>query len=412
MLSNAAAVEIHQLQSQCQEILAKRNISQSDRKRADLLLAKIKGVRANRLSTDEMNQKLLSGYGEKLGVKIDEDPEATLERRCFKAFLSGRPEAEIRGMLAGAQTISWTEGASGGYLVPADFGKKVWEAMAWYDPLFYPELVDLDVEDDFSLQPQIMPGWDLSSFTAAKISETVQQTEQTAPDASQMMAGSHTYRASLGGSFEWEMDSAAYGTALAAMARALGVGMARGIGADLATGNGSTAPQGVLTGAVDSGVTLDPTITANVSATANAAFQDAYFSLNRVYRKAQKSAWLMNDSTYRWIRQLSDASTRPLLNIQDDFELLMGLPIAICPTIPTYGASPLVTGKIVLGDFSYFHVHASAMLLRRRTQVPGYVEYGRSLYTALQRVDAKVFDPTGGANSGANSPIKFITIQP
>jgi HK97 family phage major capsid protein len=410
-LSRAAALEIHEISKQIDAILAKPHMSNEERKRADLLLAKCKNIRSNGVSTDEMANEIALARADKIGKQMGataSDEQLRGERRAFNRFLRGAPEAEIRSMLAGAQTISYTEGPSGGYVVPASFGKKVFEGLAQIDPLLAGNVVNLVDESTFALPPQVLPAWDLSTFKAVNILEGNQQTEQTAPLADANMTNSHTYRCSLAASFEWEEDSKAYDNALNAMARAFAVGFARGIGADLVNGNGTTAPQGILTAAPDSGITLDPTITNDVSNTQNDLFQDAYFSINAAYRNSPTCAWLMSDTTYQWIRSLTDKSGRPLLGILEDDLTLMGKYIYICPSLPSYGASPSTTGKIIFGDLSYFNVHASAMLLRRRTQTPGYVEYGKALYTGLLRVDSKLVDPTGGANP----PIKQISLHP
>jgi hypothetical protein len=37
------------------------------------------------------------------------------------------------------------------------------------------------------------------------------------------------------------------------------------------------------------------------------------------------------------------------------------------------------------------------MYMRRRINTPGYIEYGKALYTGLMMADAIVHDPTDGA---------------
>jgi hypothetical protein len=39
----------------------------------------------------------------------------------------------------------------------------------------------------------------------------------------------------------------------------------------------------------------------------------------------------------------------------------------------------------------------SRLIINRAWQLPGYVEYGKALYTGIMRADATVFDPTGGS---------------
>jgi len=81
-----------------------------------------------------------------------------------------------------------------------------------------------------------------------------------------------------------------------------------------------------------------------------------------------------------------------------DKETIMGKPVLISPSLPTYNPSiGAQAGTFcVFGDLSHMFVRVSRMILQRQWQLPGYVENGMALYTGLMRADAKVFDPTSG----------------
>lgn len=328
------------------------------------------------------------------------------ERKFWRALEQRDVAAlrEIRTMEAGTQSITYSQGGPGGYLVPQDFEEDIIFGMAQVDPLLDKKVVNLTKTK--GARPLVVPGWDLSTIAASLVAEGAQQNDGSVPAVSGVQLGGYTFRASLSATLELEEDD--FEPVLNQMKEAYSVAFARGIGAYLITGNGSTAPEGVLTGAANSGVTLDPTITNDVSNTLNDQFQDVYFSVNRIYRASKKCAWVMSDDTYKWIRKLTDKSARPLIDIRKDKEEIMGKPVLISPSMTSYAASPLVPGKIVFGDLSHYKVRTSQVTITRNIQAPGYIEYGKALYTARMRADAKVADPT----SGATPPIVYATIQP
>ena len=209
------------------------------------------------------------------------------------------------------------------------------------------------------------------------------------------MLNRYTYRVSLAASIEFEDDSKAYGSAENAMGRAFGIAFARGIGVDLVNGDGATAPQGVVTGAADSGVT-----TANAGKVVLGDFVNVFYSVNKAYRESPKTAWLVNDAVAKMISNCVDDNHRPLFPVVDGVTQILGKPVYVTPSLPAYNASlgTQAAGSFcVFGDLSHYVVHASTMYMRRRINTPGYIEYGKALYTGLMMADAIVHDPTDGA---------------
>jgi HK97 family phage major capsid protein len=178
------------------------------------------------------------------------------------------------------------------------------------------------------------------------------------------------------------------------MALAYGIGFARGIGSDLVNGNGITAPTGILNG-------LSATVTAaNNGKLVLDDFTNVFFSVNAIYRESPKCAWLMNDAAYKLARNATDSSGRPLLDISTGRTFLLGKPVYISPSLPSYNASlgEQNPGSFcVFGDLSHYYVHNTTLFLRRRLQAVGYVEFGKALYTGLMGVDSILHDPTNGA---------------
>lgn len=397
-LSVRAEREIFQLQTRCEQILNKSTLTRSDRSRVDALLAEISTIKKAGRSKDEIREDLALAQSAEFRAAELRREEAHAE--MFRMFLRGRSDSEIEQRAsdifqAGTQSVVWSSGPAGGILVPTEFAKSVVLGMAQYDPLLDEDVVSLVQTNGFFLKPYIQPAWDLSQIASSKVAEATQHNADAAIATDLKLLNRWTHRLSLGASFEFEEDQQAYDNVLSSIQQAYSIGFARGIGEDLVLGDGSTAPQGILNGAADSGVSLSSAITSDVSAVLNDAFQNAYFSLNRVYRAQPKCAWFMADKTYQWIRSLTDKQARPLIEIQKDKETLMGKPIYICPSMPAHTPS-VADGYIVFGDASHLVVRLSSIWIRRNLQAQGYVEYGKALYTGLQQVDAKVVDPTAG----------------
>lgn len=296
-------------------------------------------------------------------------------------------------MFAGSQTITYTQGTSGGYLVPNEFQKEIILGMAQYDPLLDDKIVNIIHTDNG--RPITVPGWDLSTIAATLVPDGTQQVPGAVPTVSGVLLNGNNFRASLAASFELEQDD--FEPYLNQVKTAFAIAFARGVGSYLITGAGtSSQPQGILTGATNSGVSLSQGISSDVSTTLNDKFQQIYFSVNRIYRTSPKCCWVMSDVTYQWIRSLSDKQARPLLEIRKDKEMIMGKPVLISPTMPSYSASPVTTGKIVFGDLDAYIVRDSPISITRNIQLPGYAENGLALYTAQMRIGANVNDPTNG----------------
>jgi HK97 family phage major capsid protein len=368
---NPAMHELRAAINEAEQISSKAELSKRDESRINVLLSKISTLRSQAVTPNDFC------------------------KRWMAAFLTDQPlPVEQRGadFLAGTQSITYTEGAEGGCLVPQEFHNDVVVGMAQIDPLLDENLVTLVESPTFALRPYTVPGVDLSTFAAAKVTEGAQQNPLTIPAVSGGILNGYTYRATFDASFEFEQDD--FEGATATIQRCAAVGMARGIGVDLVSGNGTTAPQGVYTGAANSGHSqLGSDVISYLD------IENNYFAVDRFYRASPKCAWLMGDDIYQQVRKAVDNNDRPLINVVGDQELLMGKPVKISPSLDGVA--------FMFGDFSHFVVRISRLALRRSIEANGYVEKGKALYTALQRADAKVFDPTGGSKP----PIVYATLH-
>lgn len=362
-----AQQEIRTALNEADEISKRSEFTNRDSSRMSFLLAKIKALQS------------VGGVG-----RADECD------RFFRSFFKGH---DMRAaMQEGTQTLSYTQGPEGGYFVPQEFHDSVIQGAAQFDPLLNKDIVTLIESPSLTLSPYVVPGWDLSTFTAVKIAEGSQQTGQTPPNAASVILNGFKYSGSLPLSLELEEDM--FKTAQSLLSDAFGIGFGRGVGADLTIGDGTTGPRGAVN-ATDSGKT-----TASVGVVVADDINDVFFSVNAFYRNAPKCAWLMNDAALKQVDKAHDTQGRPLLNISKDGTTLKGKPVYVCPSLPVYNASlsPQSAGSFcVFGDLSKLMVRVSRLTVTRSTQAPGFIDKGLALYRANMRADAKIFDPTGGS---------------
>ena len=307
-------------------------------------------------------------------------------------------QAEFRDYLVGAplesRTYSPLTEPNTGQVVPASFYRTLLTGVAQYTELMNPDNVSL-IESEKAL-PLKLPEIDLSTISSAIVAQGVDAPPVVNPTIASATLKGYSYRCNpLASSFELEQDS--FESITDIFTQAFSVGLARGIGADLVNGNGTTAPQGLLTAAANSGVTS--TVSGVWSGIDLAA---VYASLNRAYRVSPKCAWLMNDVTYQQIVALKDASNRPLLSIREDVETLFGKRVLISPDMPTGPSAK----SIILGDLSQFFVRVvkSGVMVRRNVEAPGYAETGAALYTAYLMVDSALNTAGGGVK-----PVVYAT---
>jgi len=176
------------------------------------------------------------------------------------------------------------------------------------------------------------------------------------------------------------------------------VGFSQGIGADLISGNGTTAPQGLLTAATDSTI-----VTASNTAILSDEIESIYFKLPKIHRKQPQDRL----GYVRWclplIRKAKDTANRPLLNVANDTETLMGKKVLVSPSMSS-GPS----AKFVFANLSQYVVRVATDSVRVQVanQVPGYAEQGTSLLYSFMRIDAKLIAPAASV-----SPAVFATLH-
>jgi HK97 family phage major capsid protein len=392
-LSNRALLEISNLSTHA-ESLARGNTN--DRMQSSILVQRIASIRQSGISSDEMRAKYTGALIEDLHGGSPEAAERRYEK-AFTAYLKGDDGNQLRGFLAGTQSITYQQPTSGGYLVPTLTKEAIFEALTQICPLFDKNIVSLDEGATFASNPKQVSGWDLTAITSTQIGEGQTQAPIATPAAHGRTINGYTQRVTISASIEAQTDilgiTDKFSTAFA-------VGWGRGAGNLITVGTGVSQPQGIYTGAASSGLTLGGQLASGGRIT-TAEINAVYFSINRIYRSSPKCAWLVPDSVHKALRNSTDDSGRPLLSMHDDDEVLLGKKIYITPDLPEVGGSPLANGAIIFGDLSHFIVRTSAPWIQRTIESTGSVGSilnGECLFHGRIRVDSYLFDPSAGAN--------------
>jgi len=393
MLSPEAVLECTEL-SRKAEVLAKGGAS--DRSQAQVLQQRISTIQRSGLSSREAMEAYVSELNRRLNP-----PNTEGEKRYHSGFcryIAGETDKqpELRDMISGAESITYSALAAGGALVPFAFDPVLRVVSRQVTPLLDEQISDF-AEITGPFRPGQISGVDLSTVAAAIVAESAQQTSQTFPTLlGTVMKPNIIFRTTFVASLELEEDAENFALAIV---KAAAVAHARAIGAQCVS---STSFTGALAqSAPASGVV---TTTGVISLT---AVESIFYSIDRYWRNSPKCAWLMSDSCWQRMRTtLVDSQNRPLLDLSEgDNVTLMGKPVLISPDLPNLATS---NSQIYFGDFGAFRIRKSRMTIRRNTQLGSFgdVTKGEATFTSLCQADAMIFDPS----SGSNPPITVSTV--
>jgi HK97 family phage major capsid protein len=391
-LSTAAQMEIRAAQQEAEQISLKAagTVTPQDKQRFNFLMSQISLLKSGALS-DETRFASADALAEEFGfAKINRTEEVRTKSASLQSLRAYMSTGEFRTYSA----MNTVTGSNGGYLLPVEFERILLQGMAQYDDLMNPENVRvIPTENGHTLN---LPSIDLSAITSTLVSQNAQQAPVANPTVASNTFGGYSYRTNpIAVTRELEQDS--FESTMEILAAAFGIGLARGVGADLVNGSGSSAPMGLLTAAANSTIT-----TAAAGAIGATDIESIFFSVNRAYRNSPKCAWVISDAVYQMIRVAKDTNSRPLLNMVDDQERLMGKRVLISPSVPAAAGSK----GIIFGDLAQFAVRiVGKPEVKRAVEIPGYVEKGVSLYTGWLRIDSSIIAP------GSVSPIVYATLH-
>ncbi|MFZ0820037.1 MAG: phage major capsid protein [Candidatus Acidiferrales bacterium] len=398
MLSNLCILEIGELSHEAEHLAGG---TAADRKKADVLLQRITNLRQIGLSSGEIRGKYASALSESLTPK--KAVQQAEYRAKFDEYISGVvSDEEFRDFLVGSQNLVYTQGATGGYFVPMDYDGVVREAMSQVDPVLDEDVTSFSMTDGPFLQPEQISGFDLSTISAQLIGESVQQNPQTIPTAlGAVLRNNLIFKASFAASMEAEQDIPNFAQKIT---RAASVALARTIGQHVLTGRGGNAD---ITGIVQA--LGSPSVSNATSGKLTVTdINSFYFSVNRWYRAAPKAGWLITDGVLKYLRAAADNSGRPLLNVENDREILLGKPIYVSPSLATLYSSIGLTGALIFGDLAHIVIKCSRPAVQRSTQLSqADISRGEALFIGRARADASYFDPS----SGVTPPLVLAAIS-
>lgn len=167
--------------------------------------------------------------------------------------------------------------------------------------------------------------------------------------------------------------------------------VAKKVNVDYTTGNGTTAPQGLVTGASASGVTLPAT---TLGASATAIQQNLYALVHSVapqYRNVPSFGFMFNDSTLLYLKQLVDGQGRMLWQAglsSAEPDRICGVPYWINPDMASIGTG---NTSILVGDFSKFYIRdVNQVTVRRINEL--YAATRQVGFILWLRTDSKVMN--------------------
>ena len=159
----------------------------------------------------------------------------------------------------------------------------------------------------------------------------------------------------------------------------------RGINAGLTSGNGTSAPQGVVTGS-----SLGKTAASATAVTVSEAM-DLFYSVDASYRNAPNAGWMMNSNTAKAIRILGFGETNdfpayvPGMSVGEP-DMLFGKPVYINEDM-----ADIATGvkSILFGDLSQYYIHEAGgvQILRLSERFADSLATG---FIGYRRIDANV----------------------
>jgi HK97 family phage major capsid protein len=381
--SGKCLLEMRELNALADSFLRKGNRGKFDelRKRAEQ-------VGLIGLSTDELRLK----YTEAL--YDDTHPKGEYRSR-FERYLAGHVhDQEFRDWLVGGggdMSITYTQGAPGGFTVPFEYDDVVREGMAQPDQVLDADVTDFTMTNSARLQPEQVSGYDLSTITASLIGEAAQQNPQTIPTVvGATLADNKIFKVSFAASYEAEMDIPNFA---AKIIRAASVALGRTIGQRVLSGKGGNDINGIFY-QVNGGVPTQQNATPGTITLTD--INTFYFALDRWYRSQPKTGWLASDGAYKKLRAAVDGQGRPLLDVQDDKEELLGKPVYVSPGL-SHASIGSITDTIIFGDLSHIVIRGTRPQLQRSIELgQADITKGEALYVARMRADATLFDPTGG----------------
>lgn len=365
---------------------------------ADKLAARIEKVeRADAVAAELAEARAQVADG--TGVSADEQAEnVQREKRLIRAWMSGnfnglsdadratisrRAGNDSRFQNAGSVGTS----SAGGYTVAPDFMRELLIAQKAFGGMRQASrAIPTDTGVDLP-----WPTMDDTSNVASIVSENTAGSAGTDLAFGSKTLKAWTYRSGyLALSIELLQDSAFDFDTL--IRDALALRFARGQNAHFTTGDGTTQPQGIITGAA-----LGKTgASGQTTSVIYDDLVDLIHSIDPAYRAG--AIWMMKDATVAALRKLKDSQGHPLWQaglVDGSPDRLLGYPVVVNQDMATMAAS---AKSILFGNFSNYIIR-DVMGLRIMRLNEAFAINGQVAFVAFQRTDGRLVS--------AASPIKW-----
>jgi len=324
--------------------------------------------------------------------RLESDRRSALQGWCLgrEATAQHRSAAQRTGLdlnndrLVLKRSAQSTTSGAGGYTIPQGFLAELEKKLLYYNNL---RNVSRVIRTDTG-NPLPFPVTDDTGNPATVGAENTAPSE-TAMTFTQVLLGSYRYESLVLTSNELLRDS---GLDLASeIGGMLGERIGRKETTDFTTGNGTTAPEGVVTGS-SAGVTGATTTTITL-----ANIMGLIGSLDYAYQ--QGASFMMHQAVWNTILQLADSQSRPLFLdlLNGNAPKLLGYPVVINNAMASSIAASAKT--ILFGDFSKHMIRdiGDIEIIRLNER---YADKYQTGFLAINRCDAKVMQ---------SSAIKRIT---
>jgi HK97 family phage major capsid protein len=365
-----------------------RNLTTEEKVQFDAMYAEQNELR-NDVKRIEQAEELKKELAAKADEVRDNAAPAKVEARdAFNAYLrkgiNGLNAAEARAIQelrdgGGTDTQVTTTDGLGGFLVPEN----------WSDFISATELFKSDIEQVATVirtangQAFNLPANDDVAQVAAILGEGTAATVSDM-DFTNVKFDPYTYGSGLVKVSNQLMSDNAFDLASFVGAQ-LANRLKRGINAGLTSGNGTSAPQGVVTGS-----SLGKTAASATAVTVSEAM-DLFYSVDASYRNAPNAGWMMNSNTAKAIRILGFGETNdfpayvPGMSVGEP-DMLFGKPVYINEDM-----ADIATGvkSILFGDLSQYYIHEAGgvQILRLSERFADSLATG---FIGYRRIDANV----------------------
>ena len=291
-----------------------------------------------------------------------------------RAVLEQRIQTEYVGNDAAAK------GAAGGYTVPETLSETIEAAMKYHGPMW----------SDSSFTTLNSPDGTVIKFPTiddtASVWESHTEAAAITDDGGKDVTFGEKSLTAYSRDSEWikwsaEMDMDSFLSMESFLGQIIGERLGRTANSELTTGNGTSAPQGIVTGS-----TAGKTAAATAAITADETI-DLVHSVDVAYRRGNRVAFMMNDLTLAAIRKLKDSDNNYIWQMGNIINgvppTLHGYPILVNNDMDTLASAKKV---VLFGDMSKFIVRkvgAPKIFVAREKYAPDIGILGYTRYDSL-----------------------------